>query len=114
MIDSPVKGVIINACQLMLDYEKSGDYGARFVRGFTYRTPDQLREWLADLRYWLDLAERYAIEDYWPQNDTACDKFGGCRFRDICSKSPQVREQFLKSDFTKLDEDARWNPLRPR
>ena len=42
ILDSPVKGVIINAAQLMLDYDKSGDYGARFVRGFTYRTPDQL------------------------------------------------------------------------
>ena len=114
VIDSPVKGVIINACQLMLDYEKSGDYGARFVRGFTYRTPDQLTEWLADLRYWLDAAERYAEADYWPMNDTSCDKFGGCRFRDVCSKSPQVREQFLKTDFDKLEESERWNPLKSR
>ena len=114
VLHSPIKGVILNAAQLMLDYEKSGDYGARFVRGFTYRTPDQLEEWLLDLRYWLDLAERYATEDYFPMNDTACDKFGGCRFRDICSKSPQVREQFLKTDFDKLEEADRWNPLKPR
>lgn len=114
ILDSPVKGVIINAAQLMLDYEKSGDYGARFVRGITYRTPDQLDEWLADLRFWLDQAEGYATAGYWPQNDTSCDKFGGCRFRSICSKSPQVREQFLKSDFTKLPEEDRWNPLKPR
>lgn len=107
ILDSPVKGVIINAAQLMVD-------SSRFVRGFTYRTPDQLAEWLTDLSYWLDQAERYAEADYWPQNDTACDKFGGCRFRDVCSKSPQVREQFLKSDFTKLPEEERWNPLKPR
>ena len=114
VIDSPVKGVIINACQLMLDYDKSGDYGARFVRGFTYRTPDQLREWLGDLRYWLDLAEKYATEDHWPMNDQSCSMYGGCRFRDVCSKSPQVREQFLKTDFTKLPPDKVWNPLVPR
>jgi hypothetical protein len=114
VLDTPVKGVIINAAQLMLDYEKSGDYGARFVRGFTYRTPDQLGEWLVDLRYHLDLAKQYATAGYFPQNDTACDKFGGCRFRDICSKSPQVREQFLKTDFVKLEEADRWNPLKPR
>lgn len=107
ILDSPVKGVIINAAQLLVDSSK-------FVRGFTYRTPDQHSEWLEDLRFWLDQAERYAEADYWPQNDTACDKFGGCRFREICSKSPQVREQFLKSDFDKLKEEDRWNPLKPR
>lgn len=107
VIDSPVKGVIISAAQLMVD-------STRFVRGFTYRTPDQLEEWTADLHRWLDLAESYATAGYWPQNDTACDKFGGCRFRDICSKSPQVREQFLKSKFTKLEEKDRWNPLIAR
>jgi len=114
ILDAPVKGVIINAAQLMLDFDKSGEYGAHFVRGITYRTPDQLNEWLADLRFWLGQAEAYAEADYWPQNDTSCDKFGGCRFRSICSKSPQVREQFLKSDYVRLDEASRWNPLKPR
>ena len=47
-------------------------------------------------------------------NDTACDKFGGCKFRSICSKSPQVREQFLRSDFVKLEEKDQWNPLKSR
>ena len=107
IIGSPVKGVIINAAQLMVD-------SSRFVRGFTYRTPDQLGEWLEDLHQWLALAEGYATAGYWPMNDTACDKFGGCRFRDVCSKSPQVREQFLKSDFEKLPPDKLWNPLRSR
>ena len=114
ILDAPVKGVIINAAQLMLDFDKTGEPGARFVRGITYRTPDQLAEWLADLRFWLDQAERYAEADYFPMNDTSCDKFGGCKFRSICSKSPQVRERFLKSDFVKLEEADRWNPLKPR
>ena len=114
ILNAPIKGVIINAAQLMLDYEKTGTPGARFVRGVTYRTPDQLQEWLADLRFWLDSAEHYAMTNYFPMNDTSCDKFGGCRFRTICSKSPGVREQFLRSDFDKLEENERWNPLRPR
>ena len=107
ILDSPVKGVIINACQLLVD-------SSRFVRGFTYRTPDQLSEWVQDLHSWLEKAEAYAEADYWPMNDTACNNFGGCRFRGVCSKSPQVREQFLKSDFDKLPEEDRWNPLKPR
>lgn len=108
VIASPIKGVIIDAAQILLE---KPNY---FARGFTYRTPDQLQEWTNDLKYWLTMAEHYATMSYWPQNDTSCDKFGGCRFREICSKSPQVRERFLASEFVKLPEEDRWNPLKPR
>lgn len=108
VMDSPIKGVIIDAAQIMLTEPN------RFVRGFTYRTEDQLDEWLNDLAIILDQAEAYAQADYWPMNDTSCDKFGGCRFRDICSKSTGVRETFLKADFEKKSPDQRWNPLRSR
>lgn len=107
ILDAAVKGVTINAIQLLVD-------STRTVRGMTYRTPDQLDEWVLDLSFWLRLAESYANANYWPQNDTACDKFGGCTFRDVCSKSPQVREKFLKTDFIQLPPEERWNPLKPR
>lgn len=102
-----IRGVIIDAIQVGVGF-------SRFTRGFTYRTPDTLTEWMTDLRHWLHLAESYAVEGYWPQNDTACGMYGGCKFREICSKSPGVREQFLKSNFTQLDKESRWNPLRSR
>lgn len=108
ILGSPVKGVIIDAAQILLDNPN------RYVRGFTYRTTDQLEEWTADLRYWLSVAENFAVQGYWPMNDTACDKFGGCVFREICSKSPSVRDRFLSGKFAKLEEKDRWNPLRPR
>jgi hypothetical protein len=54
--------------------------------------------------------EEYAKEGYWPQNDTACDKYGGCRFRGVCSRSPSVRQAFLDSDFRR----EMWNPLDTR
>lgn len=104
---SLIHGVIIDAVQIGVNF-------SRFTRGFTYRTQDQLTEWLTDLKHWLRKAEGYATEGYWPMNDTACDKFGGCRFREICSKSPGVRENFLKGNFTKLEEKDRWNPLKSR
>jgi len=107
VLSAPVKGVIIDAAQILVDTN-------RYVRGFTFRTPDQIDEWLEDLNYVLAIAETYAENGYWPMNDTACDKFGGCRFRSICSKSPQVRENFLRSEFIKQAPDERWNPLKPR
>lgn len=105
---SPVRGVIIDACQILLEKPHN------FARGFTFRTEDQISEWLIDLRLILELAEYYATANYWPMNDTACDKFGGCKFREICSKSPSVRETFLKSDFNQLPLEERWNPMKPR
>jgi len=107
VIKSPVRGVIIDACQLMVG-------SARFVREFTRRTKDQLEEWLVDLRYHLAIAKTYADQGHWPMNDTACDKYGGCPFREVCSKSPAVRKTFLKADFVQLPEEERWNPLKPR
>jgi hypothetical protein len=104
ILGSPIKGVIIDAAQVLSD-------SSRFVRGFTYRTSDQLDEYIKDLEYWFNLAESYAEANYWPMNETSCDKYGGCRFRDICSKSPSVREQFLKSAFVKGEP---WNPLKIR
>ena len=44
-------------------------------------------------------------------NPSSCGNYGGCEFRHICSKSPQVREMFLKGDFSK---GAVWNPLERR
>lgn len=107
IMKSPIKGVIIDAAQI-------ADGFSRFVRGMTYRTKDQIDEWLVNLRVLLAQAEQYAIDNYWPQNDTACGMYGGCRFRSICSKSPQVREQWLKADFVQKPEEERWNPLTPR
>lgn len=108
VLQSPIKGVIIDAAQVLLENTN------RFVRGITYRNDARTEEWLGDLSVHLSVAEQYARMNYWPQNDTACDKFGGCRFRQICSKAPQVREAFLKANFIQLAPEDRWNPLKPR
>jgi hypothetical protein len=99
-----IKGVIIDSGQILME-------DTRWSRGTTYRTQEQLEEWLTDLKYWLAKAEEFAINEYWPMNDTACDKYGGCKFREICSKSPSVRETFLKPEFTRGEI---WNPLKAR
>lgn len=98
-----VKGVIMDAAQLLVG-------GARFARKLVYRTQAQLDEWLRDAINYFRLAERYADAEYWPQNDTACDKFGGCHFREICGADPSVRDLYLKSKFDK----RMWDPLDSR
>ena len=100
---TPVAGVIIDAAQIAVGF-------TRFQRGFTYRTEAALNEWLADAKIWFAQAEGFAQANYWPMNDKACGLFGGCTFRKICSKSPDVRQTFLESDF----ERRAWNPLETR
>ena len=108
MLNSPIKGVIIDAAQVLLEKPNA------FARGFAYRTADQLDEWLLDLRYTLAQAEAYATANYWPQNDTSCTKYGGCQFKEVCSKSPAIRETYLKGTFDKTGLDQAWNPFYER
>lgn len=104
--DQPIRGVIIDAVQVLLEKPH------RCIRGFTYRTQAELDEWVRDLEHWFSMAEFYAESNYWPKNDTACNKFGGCQYKEVCNKDPSVRKAFLASSFTQ--EGERWNPMVPR
>jgi hypothetical protein len=99
---APVKGVMIDAAQIAAGF-------TRFERGFTFRTPEQTAEWLKDAEYHIKLTWAAAEHSY-PMNDSACQKYGGCPFVEVCSKSPQVRDDFLATGF----EKRFWNPLEVR
>lgn len=113
--ETPVKGVIIDACQIAVGF-------SRFSRGFTYRTADQIEEWMDHTRFWTaqantlsDLSDRRRDRgddpaEAFPLNDKSCHKYGGCPFRKVCSRDRRVRQEFLKADF-KIEK---WNPLIPR
>lgn len=105
---SLISGVIIDAAQVLL--EKPNYY----ARGITYRTEDHISEWLTDLRILLRQMESYALNGYWPMNDTACGNYGGCQFLGVCKKSPQVRAKFMEPQFRQVAKEDRWNPLKPR
>jgi hypothetical protein len=109
---APVAGVMIDAAQVAIGF-------TRHERGFTYRTREQLDEWLANLRYYIGPFRQEAERAGWPQNDTACNKFrsddpfreaSGCPLRGVCGKDPRVRDKFLESNFEKKP----WNPLDER
>lgn len=108
VVGTIIRGVIIDAAQVLLEKPNA------FQRGITYRTPDHLEEWLTDLRIFLRQMEQYAVAGYWPMNDTSCGKFGGCQYREVCKKSPQVRAKFMSPQFIQLAPEDRWNPLKPR
>lgn len=99
----PVSGLIVDGAQIAVTF-------TRFQRGFVQRSPDQLEEWYRDLGFWLGIAQHAAKSNDWPMNDKSCGNYGGCPFREICGKSPSVREQWLKAGFhTRV-----WDPLQIR
>jgi hypothetical protein len=100
----PVKGVIIDAAQIAVGF-------TRFERNFTMRTEDQLEEWYDNAMYAIETAQRATREGFFPMNEASCGNYGGCEFRHICSKSPQVRAQFLHSNFVQNDP---WDPSARR
>ena len=97
-------GGIIDGMQIAVTF-------TRMLRGFVKRTPAQLDEWLQSTMYWIKQAEQFAINREWPMNDTSCNKYGKCPFRDnCCSKDPSVRGKFLETHFKK----ETWDPMKSR
>jgi hypothetical protein len=94
----PIKGVLIDAAQIAVGF-------TRFERGFTFRSDDQLDEWLNETI--AAIKDIWAQAPTWRRNDAACGRYGGCDFFDVCSKPARVRETYLNADF----EVAFRNPL---
>lgn len=100
----PVKGVIIDGIQIAVGFTS-------FERGFTFRTDAQLQEWYDEAHLHIANARAATLANQFPKNTTACDKFGGCAFRDICSRSPESRLNYLHGDF---EIKNLWDPLERR
>lgn len=89
----PVKAIMIDGIQVAVNF-------VRFQRGFASRHPSHAEEWINELPFWLRQAEEYAKAEYWPMNDKSCGNYGGCPFRNVCSKAPSMRDEWLKADFS--------------
>jgi hypothetical protein len=90
-----------------------------FDRGFTYRTREQMDEWLKAFSFYTGQYLDVVREADFPMNTKAClngfsddptKDAGGCVFRQICGKDPRVRTVYLEGNFEKRN----WNPLESR
>lgn len=104
IFNQPIEGLIIDACQVAI--EKSA-----FERGFIERTPYQRDEWQRNLGYWLSNINTCAETDNWPQNDSACDRYGGCPFRPVCAQ-PHAAAQMMMLEGAYRDRT--WDPHKNR
>lgn len=97
---TPIAGIIIDAAQVAVTF-------SRFQRSQITRTKAQLEEWLEDAVSYIRQNETYVQNNHWPMNDTTCDMYGGCPYREVCSASPELRPQLLTGLFQKRT----WDPL---
>ena len=109
---APIKGVMIDIAQVAVCF-------SRFMRGFTYRTEDQLEEFytnimakIKEIRYYSILYAQTGDMEVFPMNFTACGNYGGCPFRKVCRQPRQFRQKFLDSNISK--RAVPWNPLENR
>lgn len=101
--NAEIKGVIIDAVQLGVTF-------SRFQRAQIPRTQAQLEEWFHDSQHYILANETYVKNQYWPQNDTACNRYAGCPFRPVCGASPEIRPRLLEG----LYHRRMWDPLAHR
>ena len=95
--NTTIQGIVVDAAQVAVTF-------TRFARGLIPRTNSMLDAWYKDLSYWLKLAQFFSDSNYWPTNDKACFR---CAFRPICSKAPEVQDQWLKVSYPV----SAWDPL---
>ena len=104
LFGAPIRGVMIDAAQVSVG-------GTSFMRGETFRTEEQLDEWVRETEIIIDRAQQATADNFFPRNTTACGYYGGCAFKDVCSMSPSNRGRFLKGGFKKREP---WDPGKQR
>jgi hypothetical protein len=100
VFNEPVKGVIIDAAQIAVGF-------SRFQRGFAFRTDQVLDEWYDMTMRLIEDTQRKTLAQQFDMRTQSCGNYGGCAFRSVCARSPEVRPQFLKADF---EQGPTWDP----
>ncbi len=103
VLGEDTRGVIISACQLLVN-------SCRFARRQIHITQSQTQEWLTEAIQWIEIAQTFAEQEYWPMNETSCGNYNGCEFRKVCSADKGLREMHLRSGFT----ERVWDPSKAR
>lgn len=99
-----VSGVIIDAVQIAVGFSE-------YSRGFVHKSKPNLAEWRETTTMLIERAREDTRNDSFLPNYTACDKYGGCQFRKVCSRIPEHRKNALAADFIQA---PRWDPLKQR
>lgn len=102
-IPSKPAGAIIDAVQIGVNFSRF----ARFIIPFSEH---EVNEYILGFEAWVKQARKFSEENYWPANEISCGQYGGCTFRDICTRPPSERPRMLEANFRK----ATWDPRKSR
>lgn len=105
ILKSPVKGGIIDAAQIAQGF-------SRFGRQPITVTKDTLEEWVDNTRHTMYGVRSAFMLNKWPMNLTACGNYGGCPFRELCTRPPSVRDKFVEGNYKVRAQP--WDPATPR
>lgn len=100
-----VAGILVDGCQIVQTFSD-------FHRGIVQRTPEQREAWMQELSYFLMELEYCAEAKAWPMNDSACNLWGGCPFRPVCSaQTESIKEMILEHEYRRRVWDPTFRPL---
>ena len=99
----PAHGAIIDGIQLGVNF-------SRFARQIIPYSLEEVNEYIEDLQASIRQAMDASEAGIFIPNETACNNYSGCTFKEICSKPAARRETFLNGTF----KQRTWDPLKPR
>ena len=80
----------------------------RFLRHWLSFNAGVLDEWVRNTVWWAQHLAFCTDTNTFPQNLTSCDKFFGCKFREVCSNCPGGEREFIiNQDFITKES---WDP----
>lgn len=103
ILRSPIKGGIIDAIGVQVG-------ATQFLRQPITYTADRIEEWYDNTHSVISLIRSYTALQKFPMNLTACENYGGCPYKELCGRSPRVRDYYQQSNYAA----AVWDPLTPR
>jgi len=104
ILGKPMRGGIIDGAQIAVGF-------TRFERSPITVTQDQLSEWFDNTLWTIEQAQQATREYRFPMNLASCGNYGGCPYRQLCARSPSIRNKFIEGDYV---HEQPWEPAVPR
>jgi len=92
-----IKTVCINR----IGFQKTLPPKERFTRPMVSYNSTRLEEWRQNTIWWAKYADLLIQNKIFPMNQTSCDKYGGCFYREICLSQANARNFLAARDFKK-------------
>lgn len=94
--DQPIGGAIINAIGI---YKSSV---TKFDRQITTRSPENIEEWLANVRQTCEMIRRCEQIEHWPMFTPSCTMYGKCEYHEVHrQQTPMIGLKLLDQDYVR-------------